>query len=483
MGVGSAPKPQRSRGRLLAILVVLAIVAGGALYATFGATNAAAATATVAVVRTAMQAQHGASGFVLALDGDVLTTGDRVRTDASGRGFLTFFDGSTLEVEPGAQVTVTDLSRSGDGSFVIRIQQTLGRTWASIAKLANPNSRFEIETPSATAVVRGTAFETSVQADGTTTVQTHEGTVAVSAQGATQQAASGTQVTTPAGGTPGAPQLIPPGPGLRFSSPDGTSLTAFDPNGLACGSGRGDAPGCTTGGVLLKRVTPGTYTLLMRSSAAVNATLTMEGQFGTSTVATQALTRAMSRGDLVRTSVAVTLDGQGRPALGAPTPFEIVSSVCAGEASGRVFAAGKLEERGAALQQFAAANKGQAVSIVFNDAELNAAAQEALKDLHGLPVTITEASVRTTVGGVTMTANVALGPLSIRASARFAAGADGGRLVLHLRDLDLGPFTGLVGQARANAEDTLSNAGDDLPLAVQRVAFRDGCVAIIGATR
>ena len=123
-----------------------------------------------------------------------------------------------------------------------------------------------------------------------------------------------------------------------------------------------------------------------------------------------------------------------------------MSSVCAGEASGRVFSTGKLEERGAALQQFAATNKGQAVSIVFNDAELNAAAQEALKDLRGLPVTISEASVHTTLGGVTMSANVALGPLNLRASARFAAGADGGRLVLRLRDLDLGPFSGLVGQ-------------------------------------
>src|SRR2546427_284734 len=50
----------------------------------------------------------------------------------------------------------------GEGTQV-RIGQPFGRSWSSVQKPKTPDSKFEIKTPSTTAVVRGTAFLPLVQ--------------------------------------------------------------------------------------------------------------------------------------------------------------------------------------------------------------------------------------------------------------------------------------------------------------------------------
>ncbi len=481
MGEGTVPAapPQRTpgRGRLVVVLIVVALVAGGALYAVFGGSRASPTTATVSVVQTAMEAQTGGGVFAAALDGAILSVGDRVRTDANGRGFLTFFDGSTLEVEPGARVTVSELAINADGSTVVRLEQTLGETWASVRKFANPNSRFEIKTPASTAVVRGTGFHNIVLPSLTTIVRPSDGTVAVQAQGVEQQSPAGTQVTTQLGQPPSAPQPVPPAAGLRASSTAGTSLTVVTPNGLGCGDGRSDAPGCVEGSVVLRDIVSGTYTVLVRAATSVNATLTLEGQLGPTTVSTQALTHAMNRGDLVKTTVQVTIDGQGRPVVGTPTAFESLTSVCGAEARGRVFSTGSFEERTGALQQVSGV-----YTIVFTEAELTATLAQPLSKLEGVPVTISNGRVRVDVSGLEFTADVAGGPISVRAKAQIIAGTEGGRLVLKLRSLDLGPLTpALAGQLTERVETALASVGDALPGTVQRIAFRAGCFAVVGS--
>lgn len=458
------------------------IVAGGLLYAVLGQSTAAA-TAIVSIVRTALEAQRSGAAFAAVVDGEAVSAGDQVRADANGRGFVTFFDGSTLSVDPGARVTVTQLASSFDGSTIVRLEQALGRTWASVQRFANPNSRFEIRTPSGTAIVRGTAFETTVLADGTMTVRTYDGTVVVSAQGVERVSTANTQVTVAPGQPPSLPQPLPPGPSLRFASPAGTALTVFNPNDLACGNGRADAPGCLEGSVFLRDVVPGTYHIVMTASTSVNATLTMEGQFGTTTVATQALTRAMERGDLVRTTLRVALDAQGRPTFVTPAPFDELTAICGAEARGRVFATGTLDERGAALLQYAGANRGQPASLVLTDADLTAALQEAA-EVEGLPVTVTNVRATTSLAGTELAGDASLGPLSLSARVVAVAGADGGRLVLRLKSLDLGPIPGpLLDQVRQRVQEALRDAGGDFPIAVERVVFRPGCVAVVGSAR
>lgn len=475
-------RPRRGRGRLIVFLVILAVVAGVALYAVAGGGRAEANAATVSVVKSALEAQKAGGAFSVALDGEVLLPGDQVRSDGVGRGFLTFFDGSTIEVDPGAKVAITELSRGGDGSIVIRVEQTLGRSWVNVQRFANPNSRFEVKTPATTAVVRGTAFEIIVEADGTTTYRLRDGRLLVTAAGVQREFAEETQSTTRPGAEPGPAQPIPPGPNLRLTSTAGTGITVITPDALACGGGRADAPGCLPGSVVLRGVAAGTYAVLMTASTSVSASLTFEALFGNAVTSTASLTRAMSRGDLVRTTIAVSLDPSGRPTLGAPTPFESLSSLCGAEARGRVFAGGTVDERDAALRQYAAANPNQPAAIVFTEADV--AVPAGAQGIQGAPVTLSDFKGTIDLGGVHLRASYSAGPLSGTAAADVVAGAQNGRLAVRLRSLDLGPVPGpIADQVRQRIEEGLASARVDLPLTVERVAFRAGCVAIIGTTR
>src|SRR5437868_12064515 len=160
--------------RLVAILIVLVVVIGGGAYLYFPRTDlSAAVAATLSVLNTDITAQKGGSGaFATALDGDLYQSGDVVKSSQDGRAVLTFFDGSTLSVDPGSVVRVTTLNRLDGGGIQLVVEQTLGRSWASVQKLKTPDSKFEVKTPTSTATVRGTAFETNV-------VQRADGTIAV----------------------------------------------------------------------------------------------------------------------------------------------------------------------------------------------------------------------------------------------------------------------------------------------------------------
>jgi hypothetical protein len=116
-------------------------------------------------------------------DGMTLSAGDRIRTAANSSALLTFFEGSTIKLEPETDVQIQQVERAQDESVRITLKQWLGRTWSRVVKMAGPGSHYEIETPSATAVVRGTLFSTSVDEAGSTEVATTSGLVSVVAEG------------------------------------------------------------------------------------------------------------------------------------------------------------------------------------------------------------------------------------------------------------------------------------------------------------
>jgi len=142
---------------------------------TFGGRALGAAT-TVTVISGDVQVRHGGADFVTATDGDVLVPGDSVRTADGARAVLTYFEGSTVSVEPNTELTIETAASFTDGSTVVVMEQAFGRTWHVVTKLITGNSRYEVKTPASTASVRGTAFQ--VDSDGArTTVTTTEGTV------------------------------------------------------------------------------------------------------------------------------------------------------------------------------------------------------------------------------------------------------------------------------------------------------------------
>ena len=225
----------RSRPALLALTLAFVLATTG-LLAIFFATPVQAHSSTVTVLDGSVLVRHGAGQFAPISDGDVVAGGDTIRTAAESHGVLTFFDGTTIELEPNTEITVTTLEASAAGDKIVDIAQAIGRTWHVVTHLASPNSRYEIRTPTSTAIVRGTAFVIDVAADGTTAAETTDGDVAVSAQGAEVQVLAG-QFTTVSQGAPPAPAQPSPVPDATVQVTLDLASTAIvtDRNGRAVG--------------------------------------------------------------------------------------------------------------------------------------------------------------------------------------------------------------------------------------------------------
>jgi hypothetical protein len=112
-----------------------------------------------------------------------IEAGTRVRTGPDTTAQLAFFDGSTTDLASDTEVSIVQMSslKKGQGKVII-LQQRAGQTYHRVQPLLDADSRFEVETPSAVASVRGTEFVLDVEFDGATQVVVVEGLVNVEAQ-------------------------------------------------------------------------------------------------------------------------------------------------------------------------------------------------------------------------------------------------------------------------------------------------------------
>src|SRR4030042_2266066 len=114
-------------------VVVLVVGAVAFLYLVFPPSGAQAATTILSVISGEVLVQDaGAATPRPAVDGEVVQQGDRVITKADSRAVITFFEGSTQELEPDTDVTIQRLDFNERGTFSIRIGQSLGVTWNSV---------------------------------------------------------------------------------------------------------------------------------------------------------------------------------------------------------------------------------------------------------------------------------------------------------------------------------------------------------------
>jgi hypothetical protein len=100
------------------------------------------------------------------------------------------------------------LSTASTGSTSVSLMEQVGSTVNRVAKLVDSASKYEVETPAAAAVVRGTAFDMLVQQNGDTTVKSEEGSVDFTAAGVTVTVNKGFQSSAAIGGTPSTPSAI-----------------------------------------------------------------------------------------------------------------------------------------------------------------------------------------------------------------------------------------------------------------------------------
>ncbi len=152
----------------------------------------------------------GTGSWVEAIEGMMLAENDTVKTGADGQVMLLFFDGSTMEIEADSEVVVNELSVADDtGSTTVRLGHVVGRTVNRVENLADPASRYEVETPAGVAVVRGTLFNSDVEEDGNTTIGCQDGGVWFTAGGKEVLVEKGKQSKASPGGTPSDPTPIP----------------------------------------------------------------------------------------------------------------------------------------------------------------------------------------------------------------------------------------------------------------------------------
>ena len=160
------------------------------------------------VTGTVQVLKNGSTNPVNATNGMELAVGDTITTGNNGSANLTFFDGSVMEIKANSEILVNELTTSSTGSTAVSLKQTVGSTINRIGKLVDSSSKYEVETPAAVAVVRGTIFDLAVQQNGTTTVKAEQDSVSFTATGVTVTVNQGFQSSASVGGTPSTPIAI-----------------------------------------------------------------------------------------------------------------------------------------------------------------------------------------------------------------------------------------------------------------------------------
>jgi hypothetical protein len=115
--------------------------------------------------------------------GQLVHAGDVIRTGPNGSVELRWArwaGGTRIKLGPNTRFTVKRaVANRSSGNEESRLRVDEGSIWVRLRKKLTGKSKFEVETPTAVAAVRGTVFKVSVDKDGTSRVSVWEGTVAV----------------------------------------------------------------------------------------------------------------------------------------------------------------------------------------------------------------------------------------------------------------------------------------------------------------
>ena len=160
-----------------------------------------------------VQLISASSGRKMPLEENTLIhVGDEILS-ASGTATVELADGSELRISPNSRLIFNRLTQYGKAGMVdTRLRLDRGEVHTRVRPVMEGGARFEIETPSAVAAVRGTAFAIQTSASGTS-VQVTEGTVDFGVPGEIQQIPAGYGASVSTAGHAGLSiRRLPPAP-------------------------------------------------------------------------------------------------------------------------------------------------------------------------------------------------------------------------------------------------------------------------------
>ena len=95
-----------------------------------------------------------------------INTGIWLQTAKGARAILSFGKKAVITVNEDTVLEVKETAINPDGTIRVKTNLTRGKIWSLVEKLKNEKSRYEVETPTAIAGVRGTTFMVTVNPDG-----------------------------------------------------------------------------------------------------------------------------------------------------------------------------------------------------------------------------------------------------------------------------------------------------------------------------
>ncbi|WP_372983222.1 FecR domain-containing protein [Marinobacter sediminum] len=172
--------------------------------------------ARVTTVSGPVQLISGATGRKIPLTPNTLIrSGDEI-VSSSGSATVSLADGSEVRLAPDSRLIFNRLTQYGKSGMVdTRLRLNKGEVHTRVRPVIEGGARFEIETPSAVAAVRGTAFALQTSATGSS-LQVTEGVVDFGAPGKTRRIPAGYSATVssqPSGGL--TIRRLPPAPDVN----------------------------------------------------------------------------------------------------------------------------------------------------------------------------------------------------------------------------------------------------------------------------
>lgn len=227
----------------IALLVIGGLLVRSLLVAPTGEVATLAAATGVVEVKASRS-----EGWEPVTIGHQIAEGALIRTGPASTAEMEFFDGSATALGAASTLAILQMESRGDHGKVIVLQQELGRARHSVASLKTMASRFEVRTPAAVTVVRGTQFTVEVDQDGTTQVEVEEGLVEVTAQETTVQIQAGQTTTVRRDQVPAAPQTVTPSreePSREEQTPSATPDQATEPSPSTTSAAESPSPDAT----------------------------------------------------------------------------------------------------------------------------------------------------------------------------------------------------------------------------------------------